>query len=156
MEISSSLSELQHQNHVLQQYSSPNQHHPRREEKQPVYEEQQVLSPSLASLTIPTPHLTFPSTWQTNKSLPPQRPIRHICERERLMSTSPPPPPGECESRAGSMVSVELSPFHERRPPVVHAWAPLVSTQPKGTLLSSARLTPSQPSRWVQYALGTT
>lgn len=139
---------LQHQTHVLQQYrdTSPATKPGHRDaspthKDQPVSvrEEPPVVSPSLGSLSVPTPQLNLPSTWKSTTSIPSPHPASHTCDREiRPYSSS-----GDRESLPGS--TIDLSPFHEQHPPaILQAWtAPTASPQPKTTMLTSARRKPS-------------
>ena len=143
---------LLHQSHVLQQYrdTSPANKPAGYQDISPTHEDQTAsvrdevpgVSPSLASLSVPTPQLNFPSTWKSTTSIPSPHPVSHACEREPRPTSSL----GDRESLPGS--TIDLSPFHEQRPPaVLQAWtAPTASHQPKTTMLTAARRRPSAPT----------
>ena len=142
---------LHHQTHVLQQYrdTSPSSR-PSHRDASPTHEDRTAsvreeapgVSPSLASLSVPTPQLNLPTTWKSTTSIPSPHPASHTCERE----TRPYSSLSDRESLQGS--TIDLSPFHEHRPQtILQAWtAPAASSQPKTTMLSATRRKPSATS----------
>lgn len=162
---------LTHQQHILEQYSINKTAQRMQREEEELTNMTTTITPSsqdddmieLSDLTIPTPSLTFPSTWSSDKSLShsltsslvPNK-TTYQSSLDKVVPSSPKtPPPPPVSSRIDLLTAVaaqrtmvlpstnssSTGNSKESSPPVVVlAWSPVKSGyQPKQTKLSSTR-----------------
>ena len=157
---------MEHQRHVLQQYTANKQTEtrPSTDDRVPPTTSSPEQSPVAqeSSFTVPTPQVHLLDTWVSTKSLPTSAFTRpHSCQQsEKQLAmprtdsrsspthstytppTSPTSPtlPSTISSLSLKSTTMQVSPFHD--PPVVYeAWTAVKpNAQTKHTLLTSSRL----------------
>ena len=159
--LSSEVAEIHLQQHILEQYSISKttllQDMDPEEEKTTSTDDIASLSleaqkitnsysSGLSDLVVPTPTLTFPTTWSSTKSLPQSLTSSltgkpHSCTitsptKIRKTETTQPPP----QAPLLSPTAVQQDPVTTRSPIVVYAWSPVKSgNKPKQTQVSNLR-----------------